>query len=171
MDYKYIEQLMERYWNCETTLEEEAILKAFFSQNDVPAELAKYKSLFDCVASDKEENVLGDDFDARMEALIDEPVKVKARVVPFRQRLMPLFKAAAMVAIILTLGNASQFAFHEEDDDVATTVSPKVHNGPGRLGENRQLEEGNRNAQPTEVRQFSMLSHNKIMFSKTTKKL
>ena len=71
MDYKYIEQLMERYWNCETTLEEEAILKAFFSQNDVPAELAKYKSLFDCVASDKEENVLGDDFDARMEALID----------------------------------------------------------------------------------------------------
>ena len=106
MDYKYIEQLMERYWNCETTLEEEAILKAFFSQNDVPAELAKYKSLF------------------------DEPVKVKARVVPFRQRLMPLFKAAAMVAIILTLGNASQFAFHEEGDDVATTVSPKVHNGP-----------------------------------------
>lgn len=130
MDYKYIEQLMERYWNCETTLEEEAILKAFFSQNDVPAELAKYRSLFDCVASDKEENVLGDDFDARMEALIDEPVKVKARVVPFRQRLMPLFKAAAMVAIILTLGNASQFAFHEEDDGVATTVSPKVHNGP-----------------------------------------
>ena len=129
---------MERYWNCETTLEEEAILKAFFSQNDVPAELAKYKSLFDCVASDNTysetkqegENVLGDDFDARMEALIDEPVKVKARVVPFRQRLMPLFKAAAMVAIILTLGNASQFAFHEEGDDVATTVSPKVHNGP-----------------------------------------
>ena len=130
MDYKNIEQLMERYWNCQTTLEEEAILKAFFSQNDVPVELAKYKSLFDCVASDKEENVLGDDFDARMEALIDEPVKVKARVVPFRQRLMPLFKAAAMVAIILTLGNASQFAFHEEEDDVATTVSPKVHNGP-----------------------------------------
>ena len=25
MDYKYIEQLLERYWECQTTLEEEAI--------------------------------------------------------------------------------------------------------------------------------------------------
>lgn len=131
MDYKYIEQLIERYWNCETTLEEEAILRAFFSQENIPAELAKYKSLFDCIADDKQGNVLGDDFDAKMEALVDEPATVKARVIPFRQRLMPLFKAAAMVAIILTLGNASQFAFNEEDsEDMATAVAPKVHNGP-----------------------------------------
>ncbi len=130
MDYKYIEQLMERYWNCGTTLEEEAILKAFFSQEDIPAELAKYKSLFDCIADDKQENVLGDDFDAKMLALVDEPVTVKARVIPFRQRLMPLFKAAAMVAIILTLGNASQFAFNEDSEDMTTAVAPKVHNGP-----------------------------------------
>ena len=32
MDYKYIEQLLERYWKCETTLEEEEILRMFFSQ-------------------------------------------------------------------------------------------------------------------------------------------
>ena len=25
MDYKYIEQLLERYWQCETSLEEEGI--------------------------------------------------------------------------------------------------------------------------------------------------
>jgi hypothetical protein len=29
---------------------------------------------------------------------------------------MPLFKAAAMVAIILTLGNAAQVAFNQEDE-------------------------------------------------------
>ena len=37
MDYKYIEQLLERYWNCDTTLEEEQILRTFFSQKEVPA--------------------------------------------------------------------------------------------------------------------------------------
>lgn len=46
MDYKYIEQLLERYWECETSIEEEAILRAFFLQKEVPAELARYKSLF-----------------------------------------------------------------------------------------------------------------------------
>ena len=41
MDYKYIEQLLERYWNCETSLEEEAILRMFFSQDDIPAEIGR----------------------------------------------------------------------------------------------------------------------------------
>jgi hypothetical protein len=46
MDYKYIKQLSDRYWKGETTLEEENILKTFFSQKDVPAELMKYRDLF-----------------------------------------------------------------------------------------------------------------------------
>ena len=46
MDYKYIEQLMERYWRCETSLQEEEILRTFFSQENVPAELLSYKDLF-----------------------------------------------------------------------------------------------------------------------------
>ena len=29
MDYKYIEQLLERYWACDTSVEEEQILRAF----------------------------------------------------------------------------------------------------------------------------------------------
>ena len=29
MDYKYIEQLLERYWQGETTLQEENILRSF----------------------------------------------------------------------------------------------------------------------------------------------
>ena len=36
MDYKYINQLLERYWECKTTLEEEQILRSFFSQLCVP---------------------------------------------------------------------------------------------------------------------------------------
>ena len=48
MDYKYIEQLLERYWEGETTLQEESILRTFFSQPEVPENLRKYQPLFIC---------------------------------------------------------------------------------------------------------------------------
>ena len=103
MDYKYIEQLLERYWQGETTLQEEDILRAFFSQPDIPDYLQKYQPLFTL----EKEEVLGDDFDARILGMIDEE-EPKAKIVTLTSRLMPLFKAAAIVAIILTLGNAAQ---------------------------------------------------------------
>ena len=37
MDYKYIEQLLDKFWDCETSLEEEQILRCFFRQKEVPA--------------------------------------------------------------------------------------------------------------------------------------
>ena len=46
MDYKYIQQLMERYWAAETTLEEEQILRTFFSQKDLPADMQQWQALF-----------------------------------------------------------------------------------------------------------------------------
>ena len=115
MDYKYIEQLLERYWQCETTLEEEQILRTFFSQENVPACLLPYKDLFTYEQSDVEENVLGDEFDKMMLEMTGEAAPVKARTISMVQRLKPLFKAAAIVAIILTLGNASQVAFQPKD--------------------------------------------------------
>ena len=103
MDYKYIEQLLERYWQGETTLQEEDILRSFFSQPDIPDNLRKYQPLF----SHEQEEPLGDDFDVRILGMIGEE-EPKAKVITLTSRLMPLFKAAAIVAIILTLGNAAQ---------------------------------------------------------------
>ena len=108
MDYKYIEQLLERYWDAETTLEEESILRTFFSQKDIPAEMEPLRALFTDEACGQ---TLGDDFDVRMLEMISEdeaPKTVKAREVKLSNSLMPLFKAAAVVAIILTLGGALQ---------------------------------------------------------------
>lgn len=116
MDYKYIDQLLERYWQCETTLEEEGILRAFFSQKDVPAHLLPYKDLFSYEQSEQGNDMLGDDFDTKILAMIDEPAPVKARQITMTHRLMPLFKAAAVVAIILTLGNAAQHSFTSKEN-------------------------------------------------------
>ena len=114
MDYKYINQLLERYWQCETTLQEESILRSFFSQDDVPAELEQYKALF---AMQQQEPTLSDDFDARILAMVGQDEKPKAKVVTLTSRLMPLFRAAAVVAIILTLGNAAQAPWDRGWDD------------------------------------------------------
>lgn len=113
MDYKYIEQLLDRYFAAETTLEEENILRAFFSQKDIPADLEKYRDLFSFQLQEREEVMLDDDFDNRMLSMVEEEqktVRVKAREIHLNQRLMPLFKAAAVVAIFLTLGQAAQFS-------------------------------------------------------------
>ena len=123
MDYKYIEQLLERYWKCETTLEEEEILRMFFSQKEVPANLLPFRDVFVYENNEKKQQVLGDDFDQKLMEMIDEPAHVKARVVTMAHRLTPLFKAAAVVAIFLTLGNAAQVAFNNEEQPATETAS------------------------------------------------
>jgi hypothetical protein len=115
MDYKYIQQLLERYWNADTSLEEERILKAFFSQDNLPEDLKKYKSLFAYEQQETEQDVLGEDFDERILKLTEGVKKVKARRITMTQRLMPLFKAAAVVAIVLMLGNAMQMPFNHKN--------------------------------------------------------
>ena len=115
MDYKYIEQLLERYWDCDTTIEEESILRTFFSQKDVPARLIKYRSLFEYQKQSADSEPLGDEFDQKVLAAIAEetaktPKVVKAKKVALATYFKPLFKAAAVVAMVLTIGDAAQWS-------------------------------------------------------------
>lgn len=75
--------------------------------------------------SQAKQEALGDDFDQKMMAMIeDEYTKKpnKAKVVSLTERLKPLFKAAAVVAIILTLGNAVQVPFQNNGNDSVENV-------------------------------------------------
>ncbi|MBO4612934.1 MAG: pyruvate ferredoxin oxidoreductase [Bacteroidaceae bacterium] len=122
MDYKYIEQLLERYWECQTTLEEEAILRNFFRQADIPASLLPYRDLF--LAEEKMADAhLSEDFDKRLMERI-EGVEAKeetpCRTISITQRLRPLYRAAAVVAIVLTIGMAAQQGFTRSGNEEAT---------------------------------------------------
>ena len=100
----------------------------FFSQKDVPAELLPYKPLFEYEQEETTADVLGDDFDQMILSKVEEEKPVKARVITMHQRLMPLFKAAAVVAILLTLGNAVQSSFDTQKtptESVANVQKPK----------------------------------------------
>ncbi len=129
MDYKYITQLLERYWECQTTLEEENILRAFFSQDDIPASLLQYCDLFVYETVEPKTDVLGQEFDDKILAIISEGEPVKAKIVSMRQRMMPLFRAAAAVAIFLTVGNAMQMSLNTDSsyDGVAGYETSDIH--------------------------------------------
>ena len=134
MDYKYIEQLLQRYWECQTTLEEEAILRTFFRQEDVPASLLPYRQLFleeDAMASEH----LGKDFADRMLQLVRQTGQAqaaeeenpsaglrlaegyvcKAQRLTVMRRLRPFYRAAAAIAILLTIGDAAQQSFTNDE--------------------------------------------------------
>lgn len=123
MDYKYIEQLLERYWKCETSLEEEAILRSFFAQKDVPVSLLPYRDLF-CQEQKMGEDHLGSDFDERIVAMVgqEEPRTPKVRTITLSSRLRPLFKAAASLAILLTFSMAIQQAMDQNAPSQPTDI-------------------------------------------------
>ena len=143
MDYKYIEQLLENYFTCTTTLQEEQILRSFFSQEDVPGHLAQYADLFKYEVEAKEET-LSEDFDQRILALVEEK-KPKARVImntrPLAKKKFlgtlpqvsaPFFKAAAVVAMALTIGRAAEHAIGEqeaEENSNVVAVDPYIKTG------------------------------------------
>ena len=115
MDYKYIEQLIERYWDAETSRQEEQILRAFFSQDEVPEHLARYQELFRYEASAAEEKV-STDFDARiLEKLTAATAAEPKRVVALRptktSRLRPFYQAAASVSIVVLIGLGASRSF------------------------------------------------------------
>lgn len=87
MDYKDIEQLLERYWQCETSVEEESVLRDFFTKEEVPAHLLRYKNLF-VYQQVQQEVGLGEDFDARILAQVETPV-VKAKRLTLTGRFIP----------------------------------------------------------------------------------
>lgn len=130
MDYKYIEQLIGRYFDCETTIAEERILKAFFSQNEVPEHLRQYAALFVYEEAKGEAGALDDAFDERVLDRLakegDAPVlRVKIQRLTFADRIRPFYRAAAAVAIVVLIGGSMHHAY------VKNTIEPISQFGTG----------------------------------------
>ena len=104
MNYKYIEQLIDRYFQGDTSVEEEQILRNFFAQPEVPEHLRKWQPLFKAQQTLASAH-LDESFDERLLALTKE-YRVQAKVVPLHTRLRPLFRAAAFIAFAVIIGSA-----------------------------------------------------------------
>lgn len=128
MDSKHIEQLLERYWQCETSLEEEAELRTFFTGEHIPEHLLRYRDLFIYQQLQQEEH-LGEDFDKRILAQIEDTPVVKVRRISLTRRFMPVFKAAAALALVLSIGNIMQHSFFSNVQEVAAgdTIGQQIN--------------------------------------------
>jgi hypothetical protein len=63
MDSKNIEQLLDKYWNCETTLEEEEQLRAFFSGGGVPDSMKETAELFRFFYTEQKRAIIQENFE------------------------------------------------------------------------------------------------------------
>ena len=95
MEYSTAKELLEKYWNCETSIQEEEMLRRYFHQENIPPDLKKYQDLFRYYSGEREK-VLNGEFDDRILGMLETK---KGR----RQRLLGiLYKVAAAVLLILS---------------------------------------------------------------------
>ncbi len=138
MNAQQIEQLLQRYWDCKTTVEEERQLRQFFNGNDVPQHLMRYKDLF-VYEKFMQEEQLSKDFDERLLKRIELPV-VKAKSISILSRLAPIAKAAAAVAMLLVLGNLAERTLLQDYHQMAVndTIGQQITSPSMALGDDAE---------------------------------
>lgn len=75
MDSNRINELLRKYWNCETSLEEEAELRGHFKTANIPDDLKETASLFQYFEENKKKSITDIAFDGRVIQKIHSPAK------------------------------------------------------------------------------------------------
>lgn len=111
MDSKKLEELLQKYWDCETSLEEEQQLREYFSHAQVPEQWKEAAALFNYFEQQKQKSV-NEQFD---KALLGKLQRPKSKM---RSLVQTTLRIAAGVAVLI----AAIFFVREEirkDDKVA----------------------------------------------------
>ncbi len=101
MEYNAIEEILNRYLEGETTLEEEALLREYFSQPDLPAEQNESKKMFSYFAEAQRQTAPSFDVSADLNSLIEKEWKRETRS---RFRRVSAWVGSAAAVLVLSLG-------------------------------------------------------------------
>lgn len=111
MDSKRIELLLERYWNCVSTLEEEAELRAYFNATQkVPKHLKHMAPLFQYFNEEHNTTLNDPAFEERLFKEVKAHQKPTAKVRKLEQVFQNYMKVAAAIVIVI----ATSFIFRME---------------------------------------------------------
>ncbi|MFZ2338626.1 MAG: hypothetical protein WAW07_02760 [Bacteroidales bacterium] len=116
-------QLLTKYYDGNSTIEEERLLKEYFGGTGVPEELLEEQEIFRCYGSISKKDVPepSDDFEKRIFAAIDREEKRTA--IPGRRRLYGILSGVAAALLIV----AASYFFFERRPDIRDTYSdPEV---------------------------------------------
>lgn len=120
MSFQTIEKLLQKYFEGETSLQEEDQLKAFFQQDDVPPHLMSLKQLFITYTEQKETEVLDGKFDEDIMSRIKSDTVISIR----RKRRSKIYMISGIAASILLI-IAFSFYFN-----IATKTIEDTFNDP-----------------------------------------
>src|SRR5688572_9173682 len=73
MDFKNVEELLKKYWNCETTLEEERQLREYFGGHNIPDQLKDAAPLFRYFEETKKKSLNDLAFDGQVMRKVHPP--------------------------------------------------------------------------------------------------
>lgn len=73
MDSEKINELLNKYWDCKTTLEEEKQLQEYFSRSAIPDSLAETAPLFRYFEEQRKKDLTDITFDSRVIRKINKP--------------------------------------------------------------------------------------------------
>ena len=108
-----VEELISKYWNCETSLEEEALLRNFFLHEEVPTNLVEYKALFNYQNLQPEIHVSAG-FEQRILASISENQLVVLS--PKKHLFQKVMRIAAVVLLMLAVSGVTAYLLNDKDE-------------------------------------------------------
>ena len=117
MDSDHIKRLLNKYWNCETSLEEEQLLREYFNGQDIHESLKESAPLFQYFELKKAES-LDESFDEKFRSRFRDSERVIR---------LPVIKIARIAAGVLVVV-AATFFIHQEvkkstSEEMAETYS------------------------------------------------
>lgn len=123
MDSKHIEKLLEKYWNCDTSLEEEKELREYF-RGSVPENMNEVAAMFRYFDSQQKQQLNSPDFDAALKKKIKQhrPEGRGVKLVSFYGRI-----AAGLLVVVAATYFVRQEVRKAYPPEIADTYSdPKL---------------------------------------------
>ncbi len=116
MDIKEIKVLLEKYFEGETTLEEDQVLLDYFSGENIDSKFRPYQQQFLLLQSGREPLPFDPDFENRLAVLIEAEQQLPVRA--HKSRWITRFAVAATIAVLIGISGVIVLnkEWHKEKD-------------------------------------------------------